>query len=333
VSALLPIDVVIPTRHRPDELRRFLESVARLKHQPASIIIGDASTDARTKTLCDTPIKGLDSRVHHVALSRPGVAEQRLAVMHHAAREYVMFCDDDIQFIDETFEKLLQTLAADRRLGGVSAMIEGAQFHPPSAVGRLFYRVVFGRKASSLPGACFGPTIVMWVRADAEGRLHRAEWLPTGCVLYRAAALPRPVFPRWMRGLVTYEDVALSLEVARRWRLAVHTGTMVLHRSATGDHKRSAFASARRGLRDRYRVATRVMRRRRLRVAIELLLVEAYHVLAAHRRAGGLRALPVRVAGRLAAVPFIVADLFSRTTRIAPRGVHARGDFIRPRKD
>ncbi len=333
MSALLPIDVVIPTRHRPDELRRFLESVARLKHQPASIIIGDASTDARTKTLYSTPIAGLNSRVNYVALARPGIAEQRLAVMQHAAREFVMFCDDDIQFIDETLEKLLATLNADRRLGGVSAMIEGAQFHPPSAVGRYFYRTIFGRDAASLPGACFGPTIVMWVRADASGRVHRAEWLPTGCVLYRAAALPRPVFPRWMRGLVLYEDVALSLEIARRWELAVHTGTTVLHRSGGGDHKRSAFASARRGLRDRYRVATRVMRRPKLRVALELLLVETIHVLAAHRRAGGLRALPVRVAGRLSAVPFIVADLFSRTTRVAPRGVRARGDFIRPRKD
>lgn len=333
VSGLLPIDVVIPTRHRPRELQRYLESVARLTHQPARIIIGDASTDARTQDLCESGARGLRSSVVHLPLSRAGIGEQRNAAMRRVTAPFVMFCDDDIQFVEETFEVLLRELSRDEALGGISAMIEGAQFHSPSFVGRLFYRVVFGREAASLPGACFGPTIVMWARADSRGRVHRAEWLPTGCVLYRAAALPRPAFPKWMRGMVLYEDVALSVEVARRWNLAVHTGTMVLHRSAPGDHKRSAFDSARRGLRDRYRVATRVIRRPKLRVALELLLVEIFHVFAAYRRDGGLRALPVRVAGRLSAVGFIIADLFSRTTRVAPPGARARGDSIRPRKD
>jgi len=256
-----------------------------------------------------------------------------MAAMPYVRNEFVMFSDDDIQFIDETFAKLLDALRATRSLGGVGAMNEGAEFHTPTKLGRIFYKIVFGRDLSRLPGSCFGPAIVMWVRPDPKGRVRRAEWVPTGCVLYRTAALPRPAFPRWMRGIVVHEDVALSIEVAARWRLGVHTGTMVLHGATGGDHKRSAFDVARRGLRDRYRVATRVMRRPKSRVAMELLLVEIFHILAAHRRAGGLRALPVRVAGRMAAVPFIVSDLLRGTTRVAPRRGRARSDLIRQRED
>ncbi len=62
---LLPIAVVIPTRNRAAALRRTLESLAAQSHQPAELIIVDASDLAGAVVAATNPRPSLAAAGHH----------------------------------------------------------------------------------------------------------------------------------------------------------------------------------------------------------------------------------------------------------------------------
>ncbi len=53
------------------------------------------------------------------------------------------------------------------------------------------------------------------------------EWLNTTCTLYRREALPDPPFLSHFTGYSLMEDLALSLTVGKRWKLANARGLRI----------------------------------------------------------------------------------------------------------
>src|ERR1700693_12785 len=95
-AELLPVTVVIPTRDRAAALRRTLESLAEQSAQPAELSIVDASTDGRTRSLCEErSIPKLRSAVSWFRAEVAGAASQRNQGVHSASRPTVGFMDDD----------------------------------------------------------------------------------------------------------------------------------------------------------------------------------------------------------------------------------------------
>ena len=79
-AELLPVSVVIPTRHRAAPLRRTLESLAAQSVQPAELmpVLGTRSDDEAAHLLViGTPIAGLASAVKWLVACEPGAASQR----------------------------------------------------------------------------------------------------------------------------------------------------------------------------------------------------------------------------------------------------------------
>ncbi len=295
---VLPVSVVIPTRHRAEPLRRTFESLARQSAQPAEIVIVDASDDAATQKLCSDGTAGLVSRVGWYRAVRRGAALQRNEGVAAAAHDVIGFFDDDILFEPECVSRLWAALESDPALGGVNATITNQTYSPPGRLTRVLYPLLAGRQLRTYAGHVIGPA----VNFLPEDRPHLpdvvpADWLNTTCTLYRRAALPAGPFPDHFTGYSMCEDLTLSLTVGRGWKLANARTARIFHDSQPGDHKRSHAHLAAMELVNRHFVMTRVLGRRGPGDYLRFALWEAFQVAAA--APGGLRRVSAEFAGKL----------------------------------
>lgn len=103
---MLPISVIVPTRQRPDPLRRMFESLAQQSMQPAELIVIDASRDDETKNLCLRPPDALVGTLRYEQAVHRGAATQRNQGVADSGQPLVMFVDDDIIFEPECIATL-----------------------------------------------------------------------------------------------------------------------------------------------------------------------------------------------------------------------------------
>ena len=139
----------------------------------------------------------------------------------YAAEPFILFMDDDILFEPECLARLWGALNSNPELGGVNAMITNQRYSPPGRLTRKLLTCLHGRRLASYAGRCVGPAFNLLPedRPDLP-EVVTVDWLNLGCTLYRREAMPDPPFPDTFTGYSMGEDLALSLTVGRRWRLA-----------------------------------------------------------------------------------------------------------------
>lgn len=258
---LVPVAVVIPTANRAVVLRRTLESLAVQSCQPEQIVLVDASEDDATRSLCvDGTVSGLTSEVVWRAAQIRGAASQRNQGVRECQHSVIGFFDDDILFEPDCIARLWRALQSDAGLGGVNAMIVNQRYQPPGRPSRFMFRLMAGRTQASYAGRVLGPAVNL-LPEDREDYpdVVPVEWLNTTCTLYRREAMPQPPFPDNFTGYSLMEDLALSLTVAKHWRLANARTARIYHDSQPGRHKDEPVAVSRMELVNRHYVMTKVM--------------------------------------------------------------------------
>ena len=236
---LVPVTVVIPTRNRATVLRRTLESLSAQSVHPAQVLVVDASDDSSTRSLClETSISGLASAVSWQVAEGVGAASQRNQGVRACSQPLVGFMDDDILFEPMCFARLWSALQSDYSIGGANAMITNQRYQSPGRVSRLIFRLMAGGAQVSYAGRVLGPAVNL-LPEDREDlpEVVPVEWLNTTCTLYRRDVLPDPPFPAQFHGYSLMEDLALSLTVGKRWRLANARTARIFHDSQQGTHK------------------------------------------------------------------------------------------------
>jgi glycosyltransferase involved in cell wall biosynthesis len=279
-AELIPVSVVIPTQDRAAVLHRTLESLAAQSHQPAHIILVDASEDQATRSLCvERAIPGLGSEVIWLAAKKRGAAIQRNQGVHECRHSVIGFFDDDILFEPDCLARLWRALQSDACLGGVNAMITNQRYQAPGRVSRLMFRWMAGRPEESYAGRVLGPAVNLLPedRDDLPGVVP-VEWLNTTCTLYRREALPQPPFPDIFTGYSLMEDLALSLTVGTHWQLANARTARIYHDSQPGRHKDELAETSQMELVNRYYVMNKVMRQRGFQNYARLALWELFQL-------------------------------------------------------
>ncbi len=115
--------VVIATRDRPESLARCLESLRRLDHPAAEIIVVDnASVGRETQELVHA-LAASDSRIKYVREDRPGLARAHNCGLEHVTMPFVAFTDDDVVVDPAWLDQLAAGFARDPRVGCVTGMI------------------------------------------------------------------------------------------------------------------------------------------------------------------------------------------------------------------
>jgi GT2 family glycosyltransferase len=239
----------------------MLESLAQQSAQPADLIVVDGSADSATADVCSHPPTSLQCRISRLPATVIGAAPQRNQGMVIASHPVVLFVDDDVVFEPECISRMHEALQADRRVGGVSAMITNQRYHSPGPVTRSLYAALNGRRRASYAGRCLGPAVNV-LPEDREDlpEVVPVEWLNTTCTIYRREALPAPPFDAIFHGYSLCEDLTLSLRVSRRWRLVNARTARIFHDTQPGDHKRNRAALAEMELVNRYYLMREILR-------------------------------------------------------------------------
>lgn len=249
--------IVIATFERSEELRTTLASVVAQSHAPALVVVVDASSDDATRAVADAfPLP-----IRYERAQQPSAAVQRNQGAALVTTPLVAFVDDDIVLRTETFAKMCAVLKEDERgkIGGVSAREEGMEHRRPRRLLRSYYRMQAGFDDPTYGGKLFGLAInCMPTYAEAESDLIAADWLPSGCVVFRTPLFLREKFPEF-DGYSFMEDVHLSARIARTHRLLFHRGATFEHRAATSKFKRNARALAQMRVRHRRLIAREIM--------------------------------------------------------------------------
>lgn len=280
-----PLSAIVPTRERAAVLQKMLASLGEQSVLPAELIVVDASSGGDSRRVVEqfaaaAAARGCKALWQAAAVA--GAAAQRNQGMALASQPLIGFFDDDIAFEPDCIARLWRALAGDPALGGVNAMIVNQRYQPPGAVSRAMFRLMAGEAAASYAGRVLGPAVNLLPEDDDRlPEVVPVEWLNLGATIYRRALLPEPPFDAFFTGYSLGEDLALSLKVGARARLANVRSARIFHDSQPGAYKSDAAALSRMRLVNRHYVMTQILRRRRASDYAKLALWEAFQLASA----------------------------------------------------
>jgi hypothetical protein len=187
-------------------------------------------------------------------------------------------------------------------------MITNQRYQTPGRVSRLLFRLMAGRREKSYAGRVLGPAVNL-LPEDLDGlpEVVPTEWLNTTCTLYRREALPEPPFPDHFTGYSLMEDLALSLTVAKHWRLANARTARIYHDSQPGSHKAEPKVMAEMQLVNRHYVMTKILERTQASDYLKLILFEFFSLASNIQSRSGRTALGAALRGRAGALRRILA--------------------------
>jgi GT2 family glycosyltransferase len=259
------VSVVIATAFRDATLERTLRSVAAQTLVPDEVVIVDGAPSPGAEPLIERSRKTLGLNIRFFRSSPPGAAVQRNVGVRAAAGEILVFLDDDAYPETDCFEQMVQVLDqdAERRVGGVGALIRNQPCSPPSRLAKRWFDFLADERQPSYAGMVIGPAVAIGPWPDGRQDPIRVEWLMSTCVAYRRSALSAAAFnPRFV-GYSFMEDVELSLRVGRRFALVVQPRAYIFHDAQTSRFKHP-YVRARMVVANRYYVMTSTLARRTL---------------------------------------------------------------------
>lgn len=295
---VIPVSAVIATKDRPEKLANLFLSLRDQDASLAEVVIVDASEDDRTRALCRGE-NGIGA-IRWARADRTGAAAQRNQGVRMATHPFILFVDDDVVLERGCLSALWEAMEADPSLGGVDAIITNQCYHPLGRISRKFFNWLDGCARD-----CFAGRVAAGIAAfhpeDREDResIVLTEWLASTCVLYRRSALPDPPFDPFFDGYSYGEDLALSLVVARNWRLANTRKARAFHDATPGASRLGAMEFARMSLVNRHFILTRIQNRSTIADGIRLMAFEGFSIASTLRSAGGWARLPAVIAGKV----------------------------------
>jgi glycosyltransferase involved in cell wall biosynthesis len=256
------LSAVVATADRGHALKQTLESLASQNTLPSELLVVDASSSGTSREI----VRAFSDKIGEVCSTRWFAAEQRGAAAQRnqgvsmASGRFIWFLDDDVILQTHCLKRLWSALQSQPDVGGASAMITNQKYHEPGAASRLVYRLLGGGPGPDYAGRIFGPAVNL-LPADREGmpEIVPVGWLNTTCTLYRREALPDPPFASFFTGYSMMEDAALSLVVARKWKLVNARTARIFHDTQPGKHKDDAAQVARMAVVNRDFVARRIL--------------------------------------------------------------------------
>jgi glycosyltransferase involved in cell wall biosynthesis len=302
-AKLLSLTAIVPTANRAAVLRKTLESMAKQNCQPETILVVDASVDNGTEQLCAASLEGLVSRIQYLKAEQKGAAVQRSQALALVNTPAVFFFDDDVVFEPACVERLWNCLQSGDQVGGVNALVTNQHYHDPGKLTKFMYRLMNGKNLLSYAGKCIGPA---WNLLPADKQelpeYNEVEWLYTTCTMYRVSALPTPLFSNRFQGYSMLEDLALSLTVAKKYKLFNVRNARIFHDSQPGDHKSNKRALAKMELLNRHYIMTRILNRTRFSDYCKLLIFELFGIVVVLTNISGWKNLLPATVGKIQAV-------------------------------
>ena len=189
-------------------------------------------------------------------------AAQRNQGAAMADEDLLLFIDDDLYPDPDCIEKMVTPFEQDNtgQLGGMGVLLKNELACPPRPRAKRWFDFLADEVLPDYGGHVIGPAVNFYVSPTTDGRIVDVMWLNAGCTIYRRTAFAEERFGERFIGYSFMEDVDLSLRVARKWKLRVHTGAMAFHDSQPSQFK-TPFRKARMSIENRYYVMTETMKK------------------------------------------------------------------------
>lgn len=301
----MKIEAIIPTANRSEVLYRTLKSIAEQSILPLSIHIVDHSFDSTTEKVCKEASDVFQLNIQHYKATIKGAATQRIQAFQFIKSEYVLFLDDDIILEKDCLQIMLNVLVSDKKAGGVNAMVTNQQYHTPSKITAFMYKWMNGSALDSYAGKCIGPGWNLLPQDKGE-QVNETEWLNTTCTLYRTISLPDPLFHPIFEGYSLMEDLALSLEVGKKWKLYNARNAKIFHDSQPGDHKKSAFKISKMEMINRHFIMKNILHRTTIKDYVKFFIFENWNILTSLNSGKGRKVVLKTISGKISALFFII---------------------------
>jgi GT2 family glycosyltransferase len=270
------VSVVIATAYRDRELRNALRALAVQSRRPDEVIVVDGAPAPGVESLVASLAQETGLPVSYDRTAPPSAAVQRNVGAARATGDAILFLDDDAYPVSDCLEKMMRVLQDDSRgeIGGVGVLISNQPNTAPSPRAKRWFDFLAGECRPSYSGAIIGPAVNIGPEPTDDGRIVEVEWLNSGCTAYRAQAFNSERFRSEFHGYSFMEDVDLSVRIARRWRLVVHTGTSIYHDTGPSRFK-APYARAKMSVSNRYHVMTQSLGRRSAKMHAKFLVFHA----------------------------------------------------------
>jgi glycosyltransferase involved in cell wall biosynthesis len=212
--------LVVPTKDRPEDLRRMLNSVKAQSVHPEEIVIVDGS---------EAPAKDLreeisDLNIKYIRVYPPSLSKQRNAGMAAVDPSVTLagYLDDDLVLEPGAIEAMLRFWEnAPEDVGGARFNIidEGV---PRAIWVKSLFLLESRKRGSILPSGYH--TSIGPVLEDTYVR-----WLSGGVTVWRKRVIDEFSYDEWFQGTGYLEDVDYSYMVGKKYKLAVVADGRVRH--------------------------------------------------------------------------------------------------------
>ncbi len=222
--------VVVPTYHRPDELRVCLSSLLAQTVQPHEVVVvddGDLQEWPLEREFRQAGIRYVGHRK-----SPPGLTASRNAGIRLATGDVVFFVDDDTEMLPDYLERILETYAGDTDggVGGIAGAIVESRpmrwFHRLRWAWDVLFLASGFREGSVLPS---GFCVDFQTTPYPVRELSEVRFFPGGASSFRREVFAQEGFSEEYRGYGLGEDKDFCVRVGRRWRLLVNPAARIHH--------------------------------------------------------------------------------------------------------
>lgn len=218
------ISAVIPTKNRPEDLRRAVVSVLSQSRLPEQLLIIDQSESAESREIVGqlVPRDSAIALVYVLDTSITGLVDAKRHSLSIASGDLICFLEDDIILEGTYFEEIVKGFANHPQMLGCCGVVTNVPLQPAGyqAMHGLFHRGIFADK-----------------RVEIFGNLSQAgvELIQSDMISGGMSAWKREVFDRvgfdTANGFHLYEDNDFSTRVARVFgaRLYVNPNARLEH--------------------------------------------------------------------------------------------------------
>jgi glycosyltransferase involved in cell wall biosynthesis len=221
----MKLTFVVPTKDRPDELRRLLESLEIQTRPPDEVIVVDGGA-APVREVVER-CRGL--QVRYLRSLPPSATRQRNFGIRSVRPDHdlIGILDDDSVLAPEACEEMLrfwETASAD--IGGASFNLVN---HPPLFASGLKHLRLAERIGlySRMQGTVLPSGFQVMLSNLNENRT--VKWLPSGTSVWRRTVFQAFRFDEWYAGYSYLEDLDFSYQVGKNFILVIVAAARQYH--------------------------------------------------------------------------------------------------------
>ena len=206
-------DVVIPTKNRPEDLDRLIDSINRSTVTPSTVVIIDQSPEIKNIVISN------NYKVIHVhATNVSGLCAAKNLGVSYCNSDVIHFFDDDIILDSDYFEIINQHLEKNPDIVGICGRQKNSKSSRLKLAAFSFFHIGPFRDIRKKCNSGY-----------AKEDLVETNILPGGITAYRKEVFEYFQFDEALVKYCLGEDMDFSYRVSKRNKLAFATDALALH--------------------------------------------------------------------------------------------------------